>query len=442
MKYTITLVFYVFFFIYGFSQSNVVSTLDHLNLKTFTNDSTAAYHFIKETEGKIIIIEFWETWCGPCLKAMPHLAALKKELPEKLQVIAISHDNFAKTKQFIAKQKYPFDFLYDPDKKLNTVFPHASIPYSIIIDQYGKLSAETYPGFISKDIIYKLLHNDSINVPQYKYGITEANDKTNSDALLQFKISRFQLGNQKYITTSKQEHKVKEITGYTAGTYHDTTETITRAVFSGKNILEVYKYALNDLPTTQIEIEEGLENLSSVTPNNLYTIDFASSSLQGDFNSLLINQLNAAMNLCTKVVSKEVEYYELVQITPKVGSIAIVNENNHATSSTTISYKKFAVHASYATPELLAITLTNQLASVHKNAKDYNQINYPVITKLQGTYKIDLDITDESSSLEKWITLLAQHGLKLVKKKGKVTFVYISKEKPLGSFIQQKEIQE
>jgi len=91
-------------------------------------------------QADIFIIDFWGTWCGPCLLAMPDLQALhEKYQDQRVQVIGISvHDAPGKAEKFVAKKGYNYEFLVQGDElakrlKLDTY------PTLFVLDKDGKI---------------------------------------------------------------------------------------------------------------------------------------------------------------------------------------------------------------------------------------------------------------------------------------------------------------
>jgi peroxiredoxin len=86
---------------------------------------------------KVIVINFWATWCSPCLKEMPHLQAMQGELGDKIQVISISVDaakDEAKVKALVKKLDYTPQVLLDPDTRVvRTYHPRGMPPFSMVI---------------------------------------------------------------------------------------------------------------------------------------------------------------------------------------------------------------------------------------------------------------------------------------------------------------------
>ncbi len=94
-------------------------------------------------KGKVVLVNFWATWCPPCRKEMPDLQKLYEEFADKgLVVLAIS-DEVEKTVQpFIQKAGYTFPILLDPGRTVNTAYHIYGIPNSFMYDRDGKLVAQ------------------------------------------------------------------------------------------------------------------------------------------------------------------------------------------------------------------------------------------------------------------------------------------------------------
>jgi peroxiredoxin len=105
--------------------------------------------------GKVVLVNFWATWCPPCRKEMPDLQALYDEFKGRgLVVLAISDETDDKVKPFIAEHKYGYPILLDPERKVNDLFQIGGIPKSFLYDREGKLVAQaidmrTRPQFLA-----------------------------------------------------------------------------------------------------------------------------------------------------------------------------------------------------------------------------------------------------------------------------------------------------
>jgi peroxiredoxin len=110
-------------------------TLNELNGKPWT---------LKEQRGKVVVLNFWATWCPPCRKEMPDLEALYQQFKDQgLVILAISDEDAGKVKPFIAQQKVTYPILLDPGRKVNDLFQIEGIPKTFVYDRTGKLVAQS-----------------------------------------------------------------------------------------------------------------------------------------------------------------------------------------------------------------------------------------------------------------------------------------------------------
>lgn len=101
------------------------------------SDRTVALH---DYRGKVVVLNFWTTWCEPCIVEMPSLVRLQKQMGPKITVLAVSTDE-DETAYHNFLRKYGIDFLTvrDPKRKSADLYGTTGQPETFIIDANGKL---------------------------------------------------------------------------------------------------------------------------------------------------------------------------------------------------------------------------------------------------------------------------------------------------------------
>jgi thiol-disulfide isomerase/thioredoxin len=97
---------------------------------------------LKQFAGKIVVLDFWATWCSPCRESVPELRDLTKKYdPAKLALISISADDDADAwHQFITDNKMTWPQYRDADKKLVNAFTVRAYPTYLVIDGDGVIT--------------------------------------------------------------------------------------------------------------------------------------------------------------------------------------------------------------------------------------------------------------------------------------------------------------
>ncbi len=99
---------------------------------------------LKEQRGKVVVLNFWATWCPPCRKEMPDLETLYRQFKDQgLVILAISDEDLGKVRPFISEQKVTYPILLDPGRKVNKLFQIEGIPKTFVYDRNGKLVAQS-----------------------------------------------------------------------------------------------------------------------------------------------------------------------------------------------------------------------------------------------------------------------------------------------------------
>ncbi|MFM8342374.1 MAG: TlpA family protein disulfide reductase [Methylomonas sp.] len=111
--------------------------------------------------GKIVVINFWATWCSPCLKEIPEFIKLQDSYKQNdVQFIGIAIDDLESVEQYLASinNNYPQLIAGDSGIELSKQFGNNAnaVPYTVIIDQTGKI-VHRHSGELSGDQLAALL---------------------------------------------------------------------------------------------------------------------------------------------------------------------------------------------------------------------------------------------------------------------------------------------
>jgi Thiol-disulfide isomerase and thioredoxins len=108
-------------------------------------------NMIESNRGKVLIINFWATWCAPCVKEFPGLMNLRKEFSEDdLTIIGISMDyGMRPVENFVKVNKVNFPIVLD-DESIGSMLEIKNIPRTLIYNRAGEKILD-HLGFISEE---------------------------------------------------------------------------------------------------------------------------------------------------------------------------------------------------------------------------------------------------------------------------------------------------
>ncbi len=103
---------------------------------------------LSEHRGRVVLIDFWATYCEPCLHAMPHLAELyERYRDEGFVVLGVSIDgpeSIAQVRTETSRLQVPFPVLLDESSEVVSLYnPKTSAPYSVLVDRDGRILRRT-----------------------------------------------------------------------------------------------------------------------------------------------------------------------------------------------------------------------------------------------------------------------------------------------------------
>jgi peroxiredoxin len=105
--------------------------------------------------GKIIVLDFWATWCVPCKKELNNINDIYDDWKKKynVSVVAVSIDDsrsITKVKPYAEGQRWTYDILLDVNQDLKRQLNIQSVPFTLVLDQSGKI-VYTHSGYTEGD---------------------------------------------------------------------------------------------------------------------------------------------------------------------------------------------------------------------------------------------------------------------------------------------------
>jgi cytochrome c biogenesis protein CcmG, thiol:disulfide interchange protein DsbE len=154
------LTFCILFLATSLAQAQDLSKID-FRLRDVGGNERSFQELLKSIRGDesqprkgALIISFWALWCEPCKQEMKALKPVYERMKEKnVHYLAINTDNpksTAKVKQYVSTQALPYEHWLDPNSEIFKKLNGQSMPFSMIVDQNGKLIAKRV-GFFAGD---------------------------------------------------------------------------------------------------------------------------------------------------------------------------------------------------------------------------------------------------------------------------------------------------
>lgn len=131
------------------------------SLSEFRNDPAPQFSFVnldgspypmESLDGKVVVIDFFATWCGPCIAELPELESVRREVEDldDVEILVVANDSGGDTPDsisaFVEENNPHLPFAYDPEGKAHAAFGFAGLPGLVVIDRLGniRLTREGY----------------------------------------------------------------------------------------------------------------------------------------------------------------------------------------------------------------------------------------------------------------------------------------------------------
>ena len=146
------------------AQTSIGEAAPPITFATVLNGNSPSLH-LADLRGKAVLLEFWATWCGPCVQAMPHLQELQGQFKDRLQVITVTEETEQRIKRFLINRPSTLLFAVADTGGARKAFPYRLFPHSVLISPQGKVVAITEPRNITSAVLEKVLVGQEVNLP-------------------------------------------------------------------------------------------------------------------------------------------------------------------------------------------------------------------------------------------------------------------------------------
>lgn len=231
-----------------FRPLSVGESFPDLLIENILNSTQSTIDLSKQKD-KLLIIDFFATWCGSCIAALPKLDTLQSELNKEATMLVVSYQESAIISDFLSKRLKTLNIglpFVAGDTILTKLFPHRILPHTVWIYK-GKVRAITHAGQVTRENIRALMHEDLFTLPVKKdimdYDKKERllaydNGGTASDLLIQSSIIRYLPG----ISSG-------------AGVVEEADNNLMRLVYTNTSILNLYAAIFPEAASNRVVLE-------------------------------------------------------------------------------------------------------------------------------------------------------------------------------------------
>ena len=115
---------------------------------------------------KVVVVEFWATWCGPCIAGIPHLNELQKSIGSRGVIIGISDEDLSTVQNFVRQREMNYAIACDPERKMRNAVGNRGIPHCIVMCPEGIVRWQGHPASLSIEMLSQIADASGIGAAE------------------------------------------------------------------------------------------------------------------------------------------------------------------------------------------------------------------------------------------------------------------------------------
>lgn len=374
------------------------------NPRNFMVDGKVVQKDMQQFKGKPLIIDFWATFCIPCIKGMPEQERLSRLFRKEINIVSVTTDNEKQVSTFYSSERNPIgrDFTsIVNDKELNRLFLHNKIPHLVWIDSQGIVRNTTEGDALSEaNIKAALSGNLSVSPLNYIYPNTVLMMNRNPEGMQSFNLL------------------IKgRIPGISSSMFRSNGANTGMIIFNHPlrwiySVLARGEFSWFSDQRFKLDFEDtdGFNN-PSLDPENLWTVDlWVPKEKSASLKKLTMKYLNENSGFSASVKVINTAVYKLKYL-PSKATRQLKTKGGRPAN---LGFHKGS-------------TFINQpITHLINNIQDCAFVKYPVLNDTQLSFMIDMELS-EVKDIAALNALLNPYGLWLVAGRQKLEMLVVSK---------------